>query len=134
MILEILAGAVILFVFGFLWYGPVFGKQWVAMVGMTPEQIAEGKRKGMANMIPQMLAAFVVSIITTSVVYYLLPGSLALSYGEFLQSIIIIWLGFVLPLHVNGYLWEKKSLKLTLFNVAESLLSFVMLSLFIYSW
>ena len=134
MILEILVGAIVLFLFGFLWYGPVFGRYWVKMIGMTQEQIDEGMKKGMKSMIPQMITAFVISIVTTSVVYYLLPSFLSLSFGEFVTSILIIWLGFVLPLHANGYLWEKKSLNLTLFNIAESVLSFILLSAIIYYW
>lgn len=134
MAVEILVGAIVLFLFGFLWYGPVFGRYWVKMIGMTQEQIDEGMKKGMKSMIPQMIVAFVISLITTSVVYYLLPQLLVLSFGEFLRNIFIIWLGFVLPLHANGYLWEKKSLKLTLFNVAESILSFILLAAIIYYW
>ena len=34
--------AFIAFVLGGLWYGPVFGKQWQALAGVTDEMIANG--------------------------------------------------------------------------------------------
>ncbi len=131
--MTILLGAVILFVFGFLWYGPVFGKHWVKMIGMTDAQIAEGKRKGMSHMIPQMVIAFVLCLISASVLKYLIPNT-GIDFSAFLKSITLIWFGFVLPLHMNGYLWEKKSLKLTMFNCAESILGFIVLAGVVYFW
>ena len=31
---------------GFLWYGPLFGKQWMALQGLTPERIEQTKAAG----------------------------------------------------------------------------------------
>lgn len=40
--LSILAAAVASLVIGFLWYGPLFGKAWMAASGMTEEKIKGG--------------------------------------------------------------------------------------------
>ena len=126
---TIIVAAVVWFLFGFLWYGPLFGKQWMKMMGITAEQMAEGKKKSMA--LP-MLIALIMSVVSASVVSYLVPQLLALSFGEFLKIILIIWAGFVLPLQVNDYLWERKSFKLVLFNMVESILAYILLSAIIY--
>jgi len=38
-LLATLVGTVLGFVLGALWYGPLFGKTWMAAVGLTPETI-----------------------------------------------------------------------------------------------
>ena len=37
--LAVLLCVVVLFALGFLWYGPLFGEKWMAMVGLTREGI-----------------------------------------------------------------------------------------------
>ena len=37
--LAVLASVVLLFVLGFLWYGPIFGEQWMGMVGLDPAEV-----------------------------------------------------------------------------------------------
>jgi hypothetical protein len=41
-----LAGTVLGFVLGALWYGPLFGKTWMAAVGLTPEAIRRDMNPG----------------------------------------------------------------------------------------
>ena len=38
-LLATLVATVLGFVLGALWYGPLFGRQWMAAAGMTPEQV-----------------------------------------------------------------------------------------------
>ena len=40
--LAVLVAALVGFVVGFPWYGPVFGKAWMAETGITEEQAAKG--------------------------------------------------------------------------------------------
>lgn len=44
--LAVVAAIVSTFVLGFLWYGPIFGDPWMQMVGLTPEDVAEGGSAG----------------------------------------------------------------------------------------
>lgn len=37
-------------VLGFLWYGPLFGKQWMKLSGMTAEQLSGAKARGMGKL------------------------------------------------------------------------------------
>ena len=39
--LSVLIAVVAAQVLGFLWYGPLFSKQWMAALGWTPEQMKE---------------------------------------------------------------------------------------------
>jgi len=131
---TIIIAAFASFIFGFLWYGPVFGKYWVKLMEMSPEDIAKGREKmrGFGSMARPMLISFVCSVITAKVVKYILPFSAVMSFGGFFHLILIIWFGFLLPINMNGYLWEGKSLKLVLFNCVYSILSFLLVSSIIY--
>lgn len=40
--LAVIAASLVGFVVGFLWYGPLFGKKWLASVGMTEEDAQKG--------------------------------------------------------------------------------------------
>lgn len=132
--MTIIIGAVVLFVFGFLWYGPLFGKQWMAMMKFTPEEIEKGKAMGLSGMKKQMFISLVFALITTYILSYLVPALLPVSFSDFLKTVLVIWLGFIGPVHINTYLWEGKSFKLVLFNSVYSILSFSIVSYIIYYW
>ena len=133
--ITIIIGAVATFVFGYLWYGPVFGKQWMKLMNMTSEGMERAKQGGMAG---KMTVMGVTTIITAWAVYYILPHTLPnpvpLSFGQFFKFIFVIWLGFGFPVQLGAYLWEGKSWKLVAFNAAESVLSFLILSAIIFFW
>ncbi len=40
--LAVLAAALVGFAIGFLWYGPLFGKKWMVLTGLSSEEIANG--------------------------------------------------------------------------------------------
>ena len=46
---------ILLHVLGFLWYGPLFGEQWMSMVGLDPE-MAEGSAGDAALWITNLIA------------------------------------------------------------------------------
>ncbi|MEX2362455.1 MAG: DUF1761 domain-containing protein, partial [Balneolaceae bacterium] len=39
--LAVVAASLVGFVIGFLWYGPLFGKKWMASVGLSEEQVQQ---------------------------------------------------------------------------------------------
>ena len=103
---------------GSLWYGPLFGKQWMALSGINPGSMSPDQKQGMWK---RYLIAFVGSAIMAYVLSHSLVfaeaylGTTGLSAG--LQSGFWMWLGFVAPVTVGMVLWEGKSWKLwTLLN------------------
>lgn len=129
MILPILAGAVAIFVFGFLWYTFIFGKTWTKLMGFTPEAMTKAKEGGMAG---KMVAMFALNIITASVLYYLLPNILVFTFAEFLCMTLVVWLGFTFPVLVGPVLWEGKSWKLVALNATHGIIAVAILSAIIY--
>jgi hypothetical protein len=124
--LSILVGAIVLFAFGALWYTVLFGKMWSGLMNFPP---MEGERPSMTK---PLIANFLVNLITASVVYYLFPQLLAISFYDFAKVMVIIWLGFSLPIYVNQALWEGKSWKLIILNSANGIIASVLIAAVIY--
>ena len=47
--IAVVGAAVAAMVIGFLWYGPLFGKQWTKLMNFDKKKIDEAKRKGMGK-------------------------------------------------------------------------------------
>ncbi|MCR4260959.1 MAG: DUF1761 domain-containing protein [Candidatus Colwellbacteria bacterium] len=107
-----LAGVLGMFI-GFSWYGPLFGKQWVQLMGFTKEDIEEAKKKGMIlnyglGFLGQIATAYALALLVASSFQY---------FGGFSYSIILwIWLGIVVPIQMGAVLWEGKPWKLFVLN------------------
>ena len=129
MVVSILVAAVVMFAVGAVWFTVLFGKTWSRLMNFTPEAMAKAKEAGMTS---KMVMMFVLNVVSSSVLYYLMPGLLAESVGLFVCTVLIVWLGFTLPSVVNTYLWEGKSLKLVAINAGGSLAAFLAGSVVLY--
>jgi Protein of unknown function (DUF1761) len=116
MILPIFLAALASFAVGALWYGPVFGKQWMKMMNFTPESMKAMSmtpaRAMTLGFISQLVFAFVLSRFVDAVAMNAW-GAMVLAFW--------IWLGFYATTTLGGYLWEGKSCKLVAFNMAYQL-------------
>ena len=132
---AVIVAAIANMVIGFIWYGPIFGKTWVAMMGWTPEQIGECQKKGMTKsyviaIIGSLITALVLAELLVMVGSYLgLTGVLA---G--LKAAFIGWLGFVVPVALSGVAWEGKPWKLWFLNVGYSIVSLMVMGAILGSW
>ncbi len=68
--LAVLVAGVIPMVIGFLWYGPLFGKKWLALMEMTEEDIMKD-----FNPAKTYGLSFLLSLVTAYVLAQLLAGS-----------------------------------------------------------
>lgn len=98
---PILVAAVITFVLGFLWYGPVFGKQWVGYMGITEEQAKSVSQK---KMIPGYVVTFLGNVVTITFLLFFtfLAGT------TFWHMALLIWIGFIVFDEMGAVFWMKK--------------------------
>ena len=121
----VLAGIVGMTV-GALWYGPIFGKQWMKLMGFTKETIDEVKKNGMMvsyglGFLGQLVTAYALALLTAFGFQY---------FGGFSYSTIFwIWFGIVLPIQMGGVLWENKSWKLFILNSSYFLIQLLAIGL-----
>ena len=136
--LAVLAGAVSNMVLGFLWYGPLFGKQWMALMGFTPERIAEAKAGEGKGMGKSYFLAFVGALVMAFVLSHTLV--FAQSYmnvegiSSGLSSGFWMWLGFVAPITLGSVLWEGKSWKLWILTNSYYLLTLLVMGTILAVW
>jgi Protein of unknown function (DUF1761) len=130
-LLAVLVSAVAATVIGFLWYGPLFGKSWLALKGTTPEKIAEMKKKGMT-------AEYIITFIASAVMAYVL--SLSIAVRPFITSsgtLVLgfwIWLGFIATTMIASVLWDKQPMKLFWINSLYYLVALWAMGLILVSW
>lgn len=134
--MAILVSAVVAFIIGFLFHGPLFGKLWMKLANITPT----GNEK-MSDMYSQMFWNLVANIVTalgiavlinlTANSIYMLDNSLA-CVGMICAT--IVWAGFIVPGSSMEVIWMKKSYKLWIFECIATLASFLAMGAIIGVW
>jgi len=131
--LEIVVAAVAAFVIGFLWHGPLFGKVWMNLSGITQAQMEEAKAKGMGAMAPQMACAFIQQLVVAAVLAHLITALGIADPVAAATLAFLLWLGFIATTLLNQVLWENKSLNLYLFGIVYHLVSLIVMAVIIVS-
>ncbi len=133
--LAVLACAIVSMVLGFLWYGPLFGKQWIALSGIKPEHMEGAKQKGMGKL---YALAFVGSLVMAFALAHSLVFASAylkitgISAG--LQAGFWSWLGFIAPVTLGTVLWDGKPWKLWLLTNSYYLLQLLIFGIILAKW
>lgn len=133
--LAVLVAAVAAMVLGFLWYGPMFGKQWIAYMGWTDADMAAAKAKGMSK-------SYALMTISTLVMSYVLAH--AVLFGTtYTQTFGVVgglmagfwyWLGFVAPVTLGDIIWNGKPWGFWFITAGYYLVSIVMMSVILAVW
>jgi hypothetical protein len=112
--LAIVLAVLASFFFGYLWYGPLFGKTWAGLMGF--KMTAECKKPPVSSLLLTLLG----TALTTFVLAYILGiYKPACNFG----AALLIWLGFYVPLLFGSVTWERKPWKLFALNAAFYLLN-----------
>lgn len=131
-ITAILLASFAAFMIGFLWHGPVFGKQWLKMMGISEAEMKAAQAKGMGPMMPQMIAAFVQQIVVATVMSHLANALSVTGWAEAILFAVLVWFGFIVTSQLNTVLWEKRKMNLYLFTVSYHLVSMIAISLIVW--
>lgn len=106
------------FIFGFLWYTPLFGKAWAKELGFdTSVKPPAGElAKGMIVMvIGNFFMAWVLS--HNMIAWTFVPGVKEMgAMANASSAAIFTWLGFYFPVDIGAVMWERKSWKLFFIN------------------
>lgn len=128
---AVLVAAIASMVVGFLWYGPLFGRLWVQLSGMTDKKLKEAKKKGMGK---TYAIAFVSTLVMSYVLAHFVDYLEATNISGAVQLAFWLWLGFFATVQLGNILWEGKPLKLYLINVAHYLVALVVMSVILAVW
>ena len=111
------------FIFGFLWYGPLFGKTWVKLTGLKKED----------NKVRPW--AFPLTILGTVLTVFILAYFIQIykPYCNF-GAAFFIWLGFYLPPLISALVWERKPFDLFILNATFYFLNLQLIAVILTYW
>lgn len=131
---AVIVAAVVNFFFGWIWYGPLFGKVWAAEMKLdfSRKPLAGEMARGMLLMlVGVLLTAWVFawdSQVWRAVMPHASNAQFAFTGGFF------IWLGFFLPQDLSRLGWENKSLKLFALNTLYKFVSLQIVAMILAHW
>jgi len=128
--LAVLVAAVASFVLGFLWYGPLFGKPWMKMMGFTPKSVKKMKLSPMQA----MGLGFLISLLTPYVLSHFVDYLEVTTFAGAVQLAFWFWLGLVAPVQTGVFLWEGKPFKLFVLNTIYNLLVLIVMTGIVAVW
>ena len=134
-LLAVLVAAVVAFILGFLFHGPLLGKIWMRLANITPT----GNEK-LGDMVPQMLWNLLSNFITAYVlsVIYLFASSSPFLNGSGVGTGVVValwvWFGFLVTSSSIEVIWMGRKAKLWLFESACSLVTMVAMGAIIAGW
>jgi hypothetical protein len=136
--LAILVAIIVSMLLGFLWYGPIFGKPWAKEMKMPPDF------KPTTGM---MIKAMILQLVGTFLTVYVLAHSqeiwrpstwnLGNDGGNVMYGVMaafFTWLGFYFPMVLTGMAWEAKSIKLSLINGSNYLVTLLAQGVILAVW
>jgi hypothetical protein len=112
---AVIGATIVAFVLGGVWFGPLFGKQWMRLVGITHEQMEAAKEKGVKGMwrsyALMAVGTLVMAYVLAHVIAYaaVFSGSSGADAG--IAAGVSVWVGFVAPVMLGTVLWEGRPWK-----------------------
>ena len=129
--LAIIVAAVVAFAIGALWYSPtLFGRQWMAAHGHTPEKLA-AMRSSMAK---TYTFSFITYLIMAMVIALLmgLTGGTTMIQGIVLA--VLAWLGFGFTIGLNTNLYSDKPAAAFMIDAGYQLVHVIVMGAIIGAW
>lgn len=128
---AVLVSAVVYHVLGAIWYGPVFGKPWMKLVGLTPESIKTTSKK---EMILAYSSGFIAGLFVSFGSALLIQKTNVQTVTDILSLAGLLAAGFVGATALPSYMFLKKPFKLYLIDVGYHMVGTFGACLILYFW
>ncbi len=106
--LAIAAGAVFSMVLGAVWYGPIFGKKWMEIIGVNPDD-QEAMKKMQKSAGPLYVVQFLLTLFQVLVLAHLIADT---EIAGGVERSLWIWAAFVIPTMAGAVMWTNQSRQL----------------------
>lgn len=136
--LAVVVAAVANMALGFIWFGPLLGKQWIAAMGWTEAEVAAGREK----MKKDGWKTYAIQVVGALLMSYVLAHALVFA-SAFLNSTGVAaglaagfwnWLGFIAPVTVGVVLWDGKPWKLWFIQGGYYLVAMLVMGVILALW
>ena len=127
---AVVAAAVAPMALGAVWYGPLFGRLWMAAHGHTPERLEEMKQ-GMGKAYG---VSFVCYLVMATVLAYLMIWLGAINLPAGLWLAFLCWLGFAATTGTTAFLFSDRRPAAWLIDVAYQLAYMLAMGAILGAW
>ena len=133
---AVLLCAIVGIVIGSLWYGPLFGKQWMRIVGIKkPDEITPAiKRMMIKSYTITAVTTFIMAYVLAHVLYYSTSVSRMTGVDAGVQAALWSWIGFVVPATLGSVLWEDRPWKYWFITAGYYLVTLVVMGVILSVW
>ena len=127
---AVIVAAFAQFMIGGLWYGPLLGRQWSRLSGVSPESMKPSPGALAAMVGCSLVMAYVLAHVLVFATAYMKVSGI----GAGLSSGFWMWLGFAAPITLGPVLYEGKPLQLWLINAGYYLVSLLAMGAILAAW
>jgi len=129
--LAVVVAAVAYWVLGAIWFGVVFGRQWLQLEHIPPEQVAA--MKGAAAAFPYIMS-FVLNLIIAFVLAQLCAWRNATTAARGASLGVLLWIGIIGPVTYTTNMYEMRPLNLFLLNEGYVLVGLFLMGTILGAW
>jgi len=129
--LAVVVAAVAYWVLGAIWFGVVFGRQWLQLEHIPPEQVAA--MKGAAAAFPYIMS-FVLNLIIAFVLAQLCAWRNATTAARGASLGVLLWIGIIGPVTYTTNMYEMRPLNLFLLNEGYVLVGLFLMGAILGAW
>lgn len=101
--LAILACGVAAMAIGFVWYGPLFGKEWMKLIGMTEKKMEATKKDITTTYTTSFAVSLLMAYALAHFIWFTAPGAVNVIIG--VKTALWAWVGFVVTIAINNNLF-----------------------------
>ncbi len=127
---------VVAVVLGTLWYGPLFGKAWMRIVGIKkPDEMTPAiKRTMMRSYTLSLITSFGMAYVLAHVLYYTTAITRVAGVNTGVQVALWSWIGFVVPATIGSVLWEDRPWKYWFITAGYYLVTLIVMGVILAVW
>src|ERR1700694_4556042 len=126
--LAVVVAAAAYWLLGAVWYGALFGKQWMALEHVTPEQAS-----AMNPVLPYIIS-FVLNLVIAFVLAQICAWRNVNTAARGAALGILIWIGFVGPAAYTTYMFEMRPKQLFAINEFYVLVALCLMGAILGAW
>ena len=108
---AVLVCGVLSMIIGSIWFGPLFGKKWMQIIGAT-EMDMEKRKEMQKRAMPLYIISFVLSLFQAYVLSYAIQLT-AMDTSGAIKIAFWLWAAFVIPTVAAGSMWNNDSSKIS---------------------
>jgi MFS family permease len=135
--IAVIVATIVSFVIGGIWYGPAFGKAWMAALGKTDADKEEMRKRAPKGFMAGLVGAFIASFVLGLLVQYTRDAKVAGFPTGITGGLVVgflVWFGFLLTTGVSGAIFEGRSGKLLGINQGFVIISYLLMGAILGYW